>query len=441
MEARRAIGHPVIDGRRPGAGPLPALLTGRAAEARRVPGERDEVTDARSVDTGTRRVDDSCALVTEDDRAGALPVAVADMEIRMADARGKHPDAHLAATWLVENKVLDRDRRSRSLHDGGARSPSCRDSLPEPLVARGEPEPYAPPMSVPLPPGFRWPDGIRAAACFTFDVDAESAILAEHAEAAGWLDVISHQAYGPRTGVPRLLRLLDRLAVRATFFVPGYSAERWPAVVRSIRDAGHEIGHHGFMHEGARSAPDEATEERRIVRGLEALDAVAGIRPVGYRAPSWEASYRLPGLLARHGFLYDSGLMDADHPYRLASSSAPGAASIIELPVHWSLDDWEPYNYLPAITGSGVIASPRDVVDRWLLELAALVDEGALFMLTNHPFVSGRASRASELGRLIETAKATDGLWIATAGEIAEWTATLPLEPVVHDPPAMPPPP
>ena len=293
-------------------------------------------------------------------------------------------------------------------------------------------------MSVPLPPGFRWPDGARAAACFTFDLDAESAILADHPEAAGWLDVMTHQAYGPRTGVPRLLRLLDRLAVRATFFVPGYSAERWPVVVRSIRDAGHEIAHHGYLHEGARSAPDEATEERRIVRGLEALDAVAGIRPVGYRAPSWEAAYWLPDLLARHGFLYDAGLMDADHPYRLASSPAPGAPSIVELPGHWSLDDWEPYNYLPGITGSGVIASPRDVVDRWLLELEALVDEGGLFMLTNHPFVSGRASRARELGRLIETAKATDGLWIATAGEIAEWTAALPLEPVVHDPPALP---
>src|SRR6185436_8390740 len=85
------------------------------------------------------------------------------------------------------------------------------------------------------PPGFAWPAGVRAAACFTFDVDAESAILIDHPEAAGWLDVMSHQAYGPRTAVPRLLRLLDRQAIRATFFVPGYSAERWPAAVRSIR--------------------------------------------------------------------------------------------------------------------------------------------------------------------------------------------------------------
>src|SRR5215212_887389 len=288
------------------------------------------------------------------------------------------------------------------------------------------------------PPGFAWQAGVRAAACFTFDVDAESAILADHPEAAGWLDVMSHQAYGPRTGVPRLLRVLDRQAIRATFFVPGYTAERWPDVIRSIRDAGHEIAHHGYMHEGARSATDDGIEERRLLRGLEALDTVAGIRPTGYRAPNWELSYGLPALLVKHGFLYDSGLMDADHPYRLAVSPEAGATSIVELPAHWGLDDWEPYNYLPGITGSGVIASPADVIARWTLELEALIDEGGLFMLTNHPFVSGRASRAAGLERLIARAKEIDGLWIATATEIAAHVETLPLEPVVHTQPVVP---
>jgi len=286
----------------------------------------------------------------------------------------------------------------------------------------------------PMPPGFAWPPGVRAAACFTFDVDAESPILFEHPEAAGWLDVMSHQAYGPRTGVPRLLRLLERQGVRATFFVPGYSAERWPEVVRAIRDAGHEIGHHGYLHEGAHSAPDLATEEERLLRGLEALDTVAGIRPVGYRGPMWELTYRTPALLARHGFLYDSGLMDADLPYRLATGEEQEAPSIIELPAHWSLDDWEPYAYLPGITGSGVISSPTEVLARWTLELEALVEAGGIFVLTNHPFVSGRASRAVALETLIERARAIDGLWIATCQEIAQHVATLPLEPVVHRP-------
>jgi peptidoglycan-N-acetylglucosamine deacetylase len=294
------------------------------------------------------------------------------------------------------------------------------------------------PWRSPTPPGFAWPKSVRAAACLTFDLDAESPILFEHPEAAGWLDVMSHQAYGPRTGVPRLLRMLDRQRLRATFFIPGYSAERWPDAVRSIRDAGHEIAHHGYLHEGAHSAKDEAEEERRLLRGLEALDTVAGIRPIGYRAPTWELSYRTLGLIARHGFRYDCGLMDADHPYRVAVSPEPGAASLIELPGHWSLDDWEPYVYLPGLSGSGVIASPTEVIGRWTLELEAIVEEGGLCMLTNHPFVSGRPSRAAGLEGLIERAKSIDGLWIATAGEIAAHVETLPLEPVVHAPPELP---
>jgi peptidoglycan/xylan/chitin deacetylase (PgdA/CDA1 family) len=290
----------------------------------------------------------------------------------------------------------------------------------------------------PLPPGFSWPKGYRAAACFTFDLDAESPILFDHPEAAAWLDVMSHQAYGPRTGAPRLLRVLDRAGIKATFFIPGYSADRWPEIVRSIRDAGHEIAHHGYLHEGARSATGAQEEERRLIRGLEALDRVAGVRPIGYRGPNWELSYEMPALLAKHGFRYDTGLMDADHPYRLAVSAEPGAASIVELPCHWSLDDWEPYNYLPGITGSGAIASPADVIDRWTLELEALVEEGGLFMLTNHPFVSGRASRAAGLARLIARSQEIDGLWIATGAEIAAHVETLPLEPVVHRRPELP---
>jgi len=289
----------------------------------------------------------------------------------------------------------------------------------------------------PMPAGFRWPAGVRAAACFTFDADAESPILFEHPEAAAWLDVMTHQAYGARTGIARILRMLDRTGIRATFFIPGYTAERAAAICRAIRDAGHEIAHHGYLHEGAHGASADE-QERRLVRGLAALDEVLGVRPTGYRAPNWELTYETPALLAAHGFVYDSGLMDADHPYVLATSPEPGASTIVELPGHWSLDDWEPYNYLPGITGSGVISSPADVLARWTLELEALVAEGGLFMLTNHPFVSGRASRVVALEQLVERARAIDGLWIATAQEIAAHVATLGLEPVVHRPPTLP---
>jgi peptidoglycan/xylan/chitin deacetylase (PgdA/CDA1 family) len=289
----------------------------------------------------------------------------------------------------------------------------------------------------PMPTGFRWPDGYRAAACFTFDADAESPLLFEHPESADWLDAMTHQAYGARAGIPRILRLLDHQQIRATFFIPGFTAERSPAICRAIRDAGHEIAHHGYLHENAHGASVEE-QDRRILRGLASLDEVLGVRPTGYRGPNWELTYETPALLEKHGFRYDSGLMDADHPYALATSDSPDGGAIVELPGHWALDDWEAYNYLPGLTGSGVIASPNEVLARWTLELEALADEGGLFMLTNHPFVSGRASRAVALEQLIARAQAIDGLWIATADEIAAHTESLGLTPVVHRRPVVP---
>jgi hypothetical protein len=107
----------------------------------------------------------------------------------------------------------------------------------------------------------------------------------------------------------------------------------------------------------------------------------------------------------------------------------------VELPVHWSLDDWGRYNYLPGLTGSGVIESPSSILAMWTLELEAISAEGGLFNLTNHPFVSGRPSRAVALRTLIDRAKALDGLWIASCEEIADWVAALELSPVVHEPP------
>jgi len=283
--------------------------------------------------------------------------------------------------------------------------------------------------------GFAWPAGVKAAACFTFDVDAESAILAADPAAAGRRSVMSHQAYGPRTGVPRLLDVLDRTGIPATFFVPGYTAERWPAVIRSIRDAGHEIAHHGYLHESVAGLSPEA-EEAVLVRGLAALDAAAGVVPTGWRAPMWEASWSSAELLKRHGFRYDSSLMDSDRPYQLAVGDT---GSIVELPIHWSLDDWEPYVYLPELSGSGVIASPADLSARWTLELDAMAAAGGLFNLTNHPFVSGRPSRADALEGLIRHAQAIGGLWIATCDEVARWVEQLPLARVADERPVVAP--
>lgn len=275
--------------------------------------------------------------------------------------------------------------------------------------------------------GSIWPAGYVAAASLTFDVDAESAILNIDPKSADRMTVMSHQAYGPTIGVPRLLELLKRRQIRATFFVPGYTAERYPDVVKQIVDGGHDVGHHGYLHENVAGFSRDR-EAEVLDRGLEALDRVAGIRPVGYRAPMCELNFHSPQLLHEKGFLYDSSLMDADTPYELAVT--PGSEdSIVEIPVSWSADDWGQFCYLPELSGTGVVESPMKTLKMWTGEASALHEVGGCFVLVNHPFLSGRPARAAGIGELISRLNDLPGLWLTSLADIAQHVRSLGLPP------------
>lgn len=270
-----------------------------------------------------------------------------------------------------------------------------------------------------------WPTGKSSAASFSFDVDAESAALSSDFGVADRMSVMSHQAYGPLVGVRRILEILDRHGVRSTFFVPGYTAERHPSVVRDIAAAGHEIAHHGYLHESPLGLT--ALEQAAILdKGSDALERVAGVRPTGYRAPLWELTWEAPGLLADRGFVFESSLMDADTPYIL---EAGAGRSLVEIPINWALDDWEQFAFIPGVYETGLIESPRKVEEVWRAEFDGLRKDGGCFVLTNHPFLSGRPGRAAVLEGLIEDAVAAPEVWVASLGEIAEHVRQLDLTP------------
>jgi peptidoglycan/xylan/chitin deacetylase (PgdA/CDA1 family) len=259
-----------------------------------------------------------------------------------------------------------------------------------------------------------WRAGARCVFTLTFDVDAEAPILAHGRRYADHVTTMSHQAYGPEIGVPRLLDMLAELEVPATFFIPGWVAEQRPGLAERIAAAGHEVAHHSYSHRPATRL--SAAEERADFERALAVFADQGIDIAGYRAALWQTTRQTAGLVAEHGLSYDSSLMADDSPYLLKTSGA----DVVELPVHWSLDDWEQYAFLPDPNVGAVIESPSKVLEMWREELDAMRHYGCLFNLTNHPFLSGRPARARALRRLIEYALACGDVRFDRCRDVAE---------------------
>jgi peptidoglycan-N-acetylglucosamine deacetylase len=300
-------------------------------------------------------------------------------------------------------------------------SDSLGDDLTSPST-RKEPRVFDPSSPSPVSepdlrreePPENWRGGAAAISCLTFDVDAETVVLNKGQEHARDLSAMSHQAYGPRIGVPRILALLERYELEATFFVPGETAQRWPDTVRMILHAGHEVGCHGHTHRSLLQLTEHEQADD-LERALAVLHAL-GADPRGYRAPNWQLTRETLDLLPSHGLIYDSSLMDDDRPYRVHCTTG----TLVELPVHWSLDDWEQYAFLPAPNIGSLIELPSKVAALWTGELNAMRQTGGLCVVVCHPFLSGRPSRIAALETFIQFAHESTDVRIVRAGKLAD---------------------
>jgi peptidoglycan/xylan/chitin deacetylase (PgdA/CDA1 family) len=231
---------------------------------------------------------------------------------------------------------------------------------------------------------------------------------------------LSHGEFGIRVGIPRLLELLEREAIPATWFMPGHTVETWPDVTRSIAGAGHEVGCHGWYHEDFSAI--SADEQRAILgRSIEIVGKAAGVAPRGHRAPYWALGPETIGIIEELGFTYDSSLMADDYrPYRVRHGDQHSIASptvfetegsLIEVPIYWALDDWPYFEPAPA-TGRDALSAPSRVLEIWTGELQYAWEHaaGGLLTITMHPECIGRGHRMAMLERFIAEAKALDGV-------------------------------
>jgi peptidoglycan-N-acetylglucosamine deacetylase len=260
----------------------------------------------------------------------------------------------------------------------------------------------------------RWKEGARCAVALSFDSDHETNELREGGKSIGRM---SWGQYGNRVGVPRILDLLRRHDVKATFYVPAVSALIHPDEQRRVIAEGHEIGIHGWIHE-LNSVLPEAAERDLMMRSAETLETITGVRPVGLRTPSWDFSPNTLRIEKDMGLLYDSSLMADEDCYELLLDGDP--SGVTELPVEWVRDD-AVYFMMHRFQGLRPYTPPMDVFDIFRREFDAAYEEGGIFQLTTHPHIIGYRSRIWMLDELIRHAKVKGNVWFARHDEVVRY--------------------
>jgi len=259
-----------------------------------------------------------------------------------------------------------------------------------------------------------WPNGARVAVALSFDVDNESFLLA-----AGQTSptTLSAADFGAQSGLPRILALLDKYQLPASFFIPAVSALLHPEMIPAIEKSGrHEIGVHGWIHESPPAINDAAEEERLLNQAIEYLTKATGKRPVGYRAPGWAFSQYTLGLIRKAGFLYDSSLQAMDEPYEIVSNGQP--TGMVELAIDWTLTE------TPYLGRGGTMPSPELLYQLYKDEFDGAYQERTLFVLTLHPHVTGHRAPMRHLDQFIAYMKSKPGVWFATCEQVARYVKT-----------------
>jgi len=262
----------------------------------------------------------------------------------------------------------------------------------------------------------KWPNGARVAVALSFDVDNATVPLSRGQLGS---EDLSRGNYGAIDGLPRILRVLARQNVPASFFIPAVSIALNPEIVPEIMAAKHhEIGVHGWIHEHLGVLNDAAKEQQLLNQSIDTLTKAVGKRPVGYRAPSWAMSRYTMKQVKEAGFLYDSSLMASDDAYEVTIDGEP--SGVIELPIERILDDAPYYG-----ASNGSLPSPELVDQIFRAEFDVAYQEGGLYVLTMHPHYTGHRSRSLWLEKLIVYMKSKPGVWFATHEEIARYLKTL----------------
>jgi len=272
----------------------------------------------------------------------------------------------------------------------------------------------------------------RHIACLTFDHDHMSGFIARGMTtptpiSRGEFDLVA---------IPRIVDLLARYNVKATFFTPGHTIESAWRSVETYVEAGHELAHHGWTHRPPATV-ERAEEEEEIVRGNEAIKKISGRTARGYRSPSWDLSPHTIELLLKHGMQYDSSLMGDDYDCYFARQGDVAElkvpfvrgreTTLVEMPISWSLDDFPYFEYMRNPNGAiqQGLSNATQVLENFVDDFTYMtrIRERGILTYTFHPHVIGRGHRMMMLERLILKLLEHGAMFMTMEQALAEWRA------------------
>ena len=220
--------------------------------------------------------------------------------------------------------------------------------------------------------------------------------------------------YGTRVGFYRLLDAFAKVGIPMSVAVNSAIAERYPSIIADIVSAGHEIVAHSVDMNGTiASGLDEASERELILRSVDTLEKVAGIRPRGWHSIARSQSFATPRLIAEAGLDYMCDWVNDELPYRFQTS----AGELVNLPLSHELSDRQILvNQQQSI--DGYAEQITDAFD--LLEGESRVHGGRMLALNLTPYIIALPYRITEFERLLAKLASRPGAWFARGDTIVD---------------------
>ena len=218
---------------------------------------------------------------------------------------------------------------------------------------------------------------------------------------------ISWADYGGKTGIWRIMRILDEFNIKATICVSGRAAERFPEAVKKLSQKGHELAGHAYTQDQILCTLSPEKEKEVILQCRDIIERTTGVRPTGWFSPRATPTEHTAKFLAEEGFLWHGDYNDTDLPYTLKSANG----TLVAIP------------HSDFVDNRVLRASPRNFFEVYkdTFDFLYRSEKPAMINLTVHAHFGGRPMMSAVIHDVLKYLSGFPRVWFARHDEIARW--------------------